>query len=293
MMKMNVLPVRTFNRLKVNETFVEYEPSAPKIYEISETSKLELKETGDFGVNIKVAEDNNITVVMLCECSEAGTLNIKTEIAMGKGASLKLIQADMGKGSGRLINTVRCTENKDASVQLIQLFPARGDIYNDCNIELTGSRSGLDIHVAYMGNGDKKLDMNYVVNHIGKNTTSYIRADGVLKDKAFKTFKGTIDFKTGSSGSKGEEREKVLLLSDDIVNQSVPIILCTEEDVEGAHGAAIGNLDEDTLFYLKSRGLDEDEAKRLVIYGMFNRLLEKTGDEEISSRVEGFLAEAV
>ncbi|MCR5234612.1 MAG: SufD family Fe-S cluster assembly protein [Lachnospiraceae bacterium] len=293
MIKMNVLPVRTFNRLKVNETLIDYEPSEPKIYEISGSSKLELKESGDVGVNIKVADDNSITVVMLCECAGNATIHVETEISMGKGAELTLIQADMGKGGGRLINSVRCSEDKDASVQLIQLFPARGDVYNDCNIGLNGNRSRLDIQVAYMGNREKKLDMNYVVNHIGKNTTGNIRADGVLKDKAFKTFKGTIDFKTGSSGSKGEEREKVLLLSDDIVNQSVPIILCTEEDVEGAHGAAIGSLDEDTLFYLKSRGLDEDEAKRLVIYGMFNSLLEKIGDEDISSRVEGFLEEAV
>ena len=87
------------------------------------------------------------------------------------------------------------------------------------------------------------LDMNYIVNHIGKKTTSNVTADGTLKDAAHKVFRGSIDFKRGASGAKGTESEQVLLLGDDVINQTIPLILCAEEDVEGNHGAAIGELD--------------------------------------------------
>ena len=115
---------------------------------------------------------------------------------------------------------------------------------------------------------------------------SRILASGALADKAYKTFRGTIDFKTGSSGSKGDEREKVILLDEDVVNRSIPLILCTEEDVEGAHGAAIGSLDEEILFYIKSRGISPEEAKRLVIFGMFESLLMQAGNESLGNRVQ-------
>lgn len=59
-----------------------------------------------------------------------------------------------------------------------------------------------------------------------------MNADGILDDQAFKLFRGTIDFKNGSSGSKGDEKEDVLLMGDNVVNQTIPLILCAEEDVE-------------------------------------------------------------
>ena len=70
-------------------------------------------------------------------------------------------------------------------------------------------------------------------------------ADGVLQGGAKKIYRGTIDFKNGSAGAVGDEKETVLLLSDDVVNQTIPLILCSEEDVQGNHGASIGKLDDE------------------------------------------------
>ena len=76
-----------------------------------------------------------------------------------------------------------------------------------------------------------------------------------------KLFRGSIDFVKGCAGSVGNEKEDVLLLGDDVVNQTIPLILCAEEDVEGNHGASIGELDEKTLFYLMSRGIYEGSSR--------------------------------
>lgn len=87
-------------------------------------------------------------------------------------------------------------------------------------------------------------------------------------DEAQKTLRFTIDFKNGSAGSVGDEQEDVLLLGEDVINRTMPIILCQEEDVDGRHGATIGQLGEDLLFYMQSRGIDEEEAKRIMIKGV-------------------------
>ena len=68
--------------------------------------------------------------------------------------------------------------------------------------------------------------MNYVLRHTGKKTTCEINASGALRDAARKIFRGAIDFKHGSAGSAGDEMETVLLLGDDVVNQTVPLSLC-------------------------------------------------------------------
>ena len=83
------------------------------------------------------------------------------------------------------------------------------------------------------------------------------RAEGFRLQKVFR---GTIDFKNGSSDSVGNEKETVLMLGENVVNKTVPLILCAEENVVGNHGATIGELDDETLFYFESRGIGRDNG---------------------------------
>ena len=117
--------------------------------------------------------------------------------------------------------------------------------------------------------------------------------DGTLKDEAEKTFRGTIDFKNGSSQSVGAETENVLLLGDNVVNKTIPVILCAEEDVEGSHGATIGELDEETMFYFASRGIDQELAEDIMTKGKMEVLYRKINDEVTEKLVEEQLAEVM
>ena len=90
--------------------------------------------------------------------------------------------------------------------------------------------------------------------------------------ESFKLFRGTIDFQRGASDAIGEETEDVLLLDDTVVNQTIPLILCGEENVQGNHGATIGKLDEDMLFYLCARGLTKEAAVNQVARARFDAL---------------------
>ena len=111
-------------------------------------------------------------------------------------------------------------------------------------------------------------------------------AAGVLSDKAQKIFRGTIDFRKGCAGSVGNEKEDVLLLDDTIVNQTIPLILCNEEDVEGNHGASIGKIDEELLFYLESRGISEENVYDMIAKARINAVCNKITDEETKRKVQ-------
>ena len=112
-----------------------------------------------------------------------------------------------------------------------------------------------------------------------------------MKDEAKKTYRGTIDLKNGASGAVGEEQEDVLLLSENVVNNSIPVILCTEEDVQGEHGATIGRIAEDTLLYMQSRGIGKDECEKLLSRSKVQRVANKITDENILNETNKFMDE--
>ena len=130
---------------------------------------------------------------------------------------------------------------KNARIELVQIYLGKGDIYSDTTINLNGDASSFRSDIGYIGQHTHIIDMNEVVNHFGKHTESEINVGGALRDGAKKIFRGTIDFKTGSSDSVGNELENVLMLGDDVENKTVPVILCSEENVVGNHGATIGD----------------------------------------------------
>ena len=151
---------------------------------------------------------------------------------------------------------------------------------------LVGAHSSFTANIGYLADGNDRYDMNYVARHIGKKTESQMDANGILKGNAKKLFRGTIDFITGCAGAKGAESEDVLLIDEDVENQTIPLILCGEEDVEGSHGATIGRLDEQMLFYLGSRGFDQEEAKRLVARARLDALCAMIPSEEIQKEIQ-------
>ena len=112
---------------------------------------------------------------------------------------------------------------------------------------------------------------------------------GVLTDHAAKTWRGTIDFKTGSSGSVGDEQEDTLMLSSHVRNSSVPVILCAEEDVDGRHGASIGRLSEEMLFYMSARGYTEEEARRLIVQARLRSIAREIPESKLRWEVEQWI----
>ena len=113
--------------------------------------------------------------------------------------------------------------------------------------------------------------------------------NGTLRGNGRKTYRGTIDFKNGCCGSKGNEMEETLLLSPTAINKSLPVILCDEEDVEGEHGATIGRLSSDILFYMQSRGISEKEAEIIMSRAKIQAAADLIPDEEIKNQISDFL----
>ena len=108
---------------------------------------------------------------------------------------------------------------------------------------------------------------------------------GAINGNCKKHFKGTIDFKRGCKKSKGNENEYCTILSDKAKSIALPMLLCTEEDVEGNHATAAGKIDSKKLFYLMTRGLSKEDSEKLIVRAQFNSVLEKIEDENIKKDI--------
>lgn len=288
--QINKLPVNTWNRLGVNYAEVEWEENAPakqsitvKSGEAPEPFRLDFSEAGDSEVSFTAEENSSITVYELHRSNSA----VKLSFDIGKNASVKLVQ--LLNPTEKLRHETFANCSKGGKFQIMTIMTGNGNIYSDNRTELEGDSSSINVEVAYLGKNSQTIDYNIAVNHWDKDTHSEINAAGALMDSAKKVFRGTIDFKTGSSDSKGSENETVIMLGDDVVNKTVPLILCSEENVEGSHGATIGELDDDTLFYFESRGIGREEAERIMAYAALKRLIRLSDDKGFAEQAQNAL----
>ena len=145
-------------------------------------------------------------------------------------------------------------------------------IYNS-DLNSVGYNSKNYFNNIYLGKDNDLIDINYDMKNIGKSSINNLKVEGCLKDNSKKVFRGIVDFVEGCTKSTGIENENCILLSDTCISRSVPVLLCYEDDVIGAHGESTGKINEDKLFYLMSRGLSYEESTKLIVMSNFNSII--------------------
>ena len=240
-------------------------------------------------IEAKAGSELTVFMTYISTAQSAGQASVQTKIAVADGAKVKLVQVQLLGQEFVQLNDVGCELGANASFELLQLQLGAKRIYNGVRSELLGEAADFKAAIGYYGRHGQAIDMNFIANHYGKKTTCEMTADGVLQGGAKKLYRGTIDFKNGCGGAVGDEKETVLLLSDDVVNQTIPLILCSEEDVQDNHGASIGKLDENLLFYLCSRGFSEQEAVDMMAKAKIDALCRRIDDEETVQLVQRYL----
>ena len=241
---------------------------------------------------IYVSEGSELTLIEVFESeNKENLLGLQTRVYVCENASIKLVRVNLLSECTDHFDDLGFHLENDAKAELVQLELGGKRSYVGVRTELVGRKSEYRSATGYLCKGDSLLDMNFVTNEWGKKVSSNMDASGVLLDNSTKVYRGTIDFKEGAKGASGFEKEDTLLFSPSIINKSVPLILCHEEDVEGDHGATIGRIDEKLLFYIKSRGIDEKAAKQLMTEAYINAVTEQIGDDETEGKVIKYVSE--
>ena len=241
---------------------------------------------------IHALPDSEITVILVTESKENDGVNlIRTKCYAEENAKIHLCKVQLLKNGFYHIDSTENVCGENAKITYTELQLGAASVITGAYTNLSEYKASYKSDTAYYRKGNQKIDMNYVCAHSpkGKKSECSMAVAGTLTDEAQKTYRGTIDFKRGCAGAKGNETEETLLLSPKAVNRSVPVILCDEEDVEGEHGATIGRLNDDMLFYMESHGISEEEACALMARAKINAVSAKIPDESIREKVEFFL----
>ncbi len=176
----------------------------------------------------------------------------------------------------------------DARIEVSQTILGAQSANTGLATDLRGAGARLEIGTRYLGRNTQKRDFNYSVRHHGQKTESDLKANGVLADSCEKTLRGTIDLIRGAKGAQGSENETVLLVDEGVRNKTVPVILCNEDDVAGNHGATIGHIRSEQLFYLASRGLSQQVAERMFSMAIIEQAAIDAVDDDARASVIRF-----
>ena len=282
--QLNQLPVPTFSWLGVNGTEREFYDDIAETIAVSGSEHPVTKIRIEKSANITVSgSEHPQLVVMIADAEQAV---IRTDVHAENGEQIKLVQIVSG---GKTVLNLNAELAENASLELVQIYWNPADCVSGITVDMNGRKSVFTSDIGYALADDNALDINLNIVQNGKKTVSDTTVRGVLRGHAKKIFRGTIDFRNGAAGASGTEQENVLLLDETVVNKTVPVILCSEEDVVGSHGATIGKTDPEHIFYMQSRGIPEAQIYEILAHSQLGSVVQKIGDAETESAVNRLL----
>ncbi|MBB5226224.1 SufD family Fe-S cluster assembly protein [Treponema ruminis] len=301
--EINKIPCLTWNWLKMNRASLEVEAASEIISEKKEITASKKGEIVSLPLvfedgkryeheQVITAEENAEITVILDYTSDrkaGGFSSVKTKLVAKPYSKIHLVKVQLLGENYVQIDDTEGVCDDGAKIEVTQIELGGSKVYAQVKNELNGYESKFKSDTAYITENGQILDMNYLVNHHGAKSDTKMIVKGVVGDSALKTYRGTIDFKRGCTDATGDEQEETLLMSRTAINKSIPMILCDEENVAGTHGATLGRLGADELFYMQSRGISEDEAKAMMKKAKVLSTASLIPDESVRTKIENFL----
>ena len=218
-----------------------------------------------------------------------GIFNGVVELCVGPGASLRYVCEQELSERSWVFATQRAELQRDASLDWVALGfgSARGKVRMET--KLAGPGSSAKVTGAYAGAGAQHIDFDTTQEHAAPHTTSDLAFRGVLSDRSTAVWRGMIRVDPGAQQTDAFQECRNLLLSPKAHADAIPGLEIEANDVRCTHAAAIAQVDRDQLYYLRSRGLSESQAKRLIIDGFLQELAERTAEGPVREALSAAL----
>jgi len=158
---------------------------------------------------------------------------------------------------------------------------------------LDGEGAECTLHGLYLAGGDTLVDNHTSIDHTKAHCPSHEIYKGILSGNAKAVFNGKITVRPDAQKTDAKQTNKALLLSDSATINTKPQLEIFADDVKCTHGAAIGQLDEDALFYLRARGIAEPDARNILVHAFAGEVLDGIKIDAVKTRVEQFVYAAL
>jgi Fe-S cluster assembly protein SufD len=214
-----------------------------------------------------------------------GVVNGVVELVVGQAARLRFVDAQDLAERTWVFGAQRATVARDASLDWITLGfgSANGKVFQET--QLAGPGAHGTVTGAYATRGRQHLDFDTLQEHAAPDTTSDLAFRGILGERSNAVWRGMIKVDPGAQRTDAFQESRNLLLSKRAHADAIPGLEILANDVRCTHAAAIAQIDKEQLFYLSSHGLREADAKRLVIEGFLQALVERFEAGPVRDRV--------
>lgn len=241
-------------------------------------------------LDFELQEDSCLRLIDLFnDTSEKNFLNIFYNFNLKEDAILKNYKVDKLENKNIKYSFNNIVQNKNTISETFILSSGSNFFKSEINCNLKGEHSSAFVNGIFSLDKNKHHEIRTTINHLTENTKSYQLIKSVLEDSSKAVYQGKIYVNSVAQKTDGYQLSKAILLNKDSEFNAKPELEIYADDVKCSHGSASGSLDEDSIFYLMSRGLNYNQARELLINGFLLDVVEKITDSEIKNLIKNMI----
>ena len=240
--------------------------------------------------DFELDKDSSLRLIDLFnDTSEKNFLNIFYNFDLKENAVLKNYKIDKSENKNIKYSFNNIEQDKNSISETFILSSGSNFFKNEINCNLKGEYSSAFVNGILSLNNDKHHEIRTIINHLIENTKSYQLIKSVLEDSSKAVYQGKIFVNSEAQKTDGYQLSKAILLNEKSEFNVKPELEIYADDVKCSHGSASGSLNEDSIFYLMSRGLSYQQSRELLINGFLLDVIEKITDSEIKNLIKNMI----
>ena len=234
-----------------------------------------------------IAEAGSKATIIETYSSQAKSFtNAAIQIIVEDNANITHYRVQKGSSEGFHVGTTAVTLGRGSHYDSTSINIGGVLSRHDIDVKFTAEGSEAWVDGLYMLNGSQHSDTHSIIDHTVPNCTSHQNYKGVLNDRSHAVFNGKVFVRENAHGTDAQQSNKNLLLSNDARVDTKPQLEIFNDDVKCSHGATVGQLEDEELFYLLTRGIPEGLARNLLTYGFAEEVINKIGIESIKAELD-------
>jgi Fe-S cluster assembly protein SufD len=215
--------------------------------------------------------------------------NPVTELSVGQNAVVSYYKLQQESPRACHLANLESHQGRSASVTTNIITLSGGLVRNETTVSLQGEGGWAQLDGLYLVSGNQHVDNFTRIDHVSPHCSSRELYKGILSDRGTGVFRGRIVVAKGAQKTDSKQTNNNLLLSDHALINTKPQLEIYADDVKCTHGATIGQLDRDSVFYLRARGISEEAAKGILIYAFANEVINRITVDSLREKLENYL----
>ena len=238
-------------------------------------------------MDINLEDGSSLDIVNIAnQNAKNNFLNFRQKINIGKNSVLKNYSLDISPTSNIKYSFNDINLDKNSHLEYFILSKGSKFAKHDINCSLNNDHGSVSLNGIIDLDNEKHHEIKTSINHNEENCKSYQLIKSVLNENSKGVYQGKIYVNSKAQKTDGYQLSRALLLNDDVEFNAKPELEIYADDVKCSHGSTSGNIDENSIFYLMSRGLSHAESKKLLTNGFLNEVIEKISNKNIKSLIK-------